>query len=77
MTRFGTAQQRLDLAIARVEVALSEMRPAVTEDRAGDTERAAAMDAVLQDNSRLRDLTGTVSSRLDSTIERLERVLKD
>ncbi len=76
MTRLGTAQQRLDSAIARVEAALSE-RPAGPEDRAGDTELAAALDAALQDNSRLRDLTGTVSSRLESTIERLERLLKD
>ena len=76
MTRLDTAQQRLDSAIARIEAALSQ-RSGATEDQAGDTQLAAALDAALQDNARLREITGTVSSRLDSTIVRLEHLLKD
>jgi hypothetical protein len=76
MTRLGTAQQRLDSAVARIEAALQQ-RSNLPQDQAGDSELAAALDAALQDNTRLREVTGTVSTRLDSTIARLESLLKD
>ncbi len=76
MTRLGTAQQRLDSAIARIEAALQQ-RSNLPQDQAGDSELAVALDAALQDNTRLREVTGTVSTRLDSTIARLESLLKD
>jgi hypothetical protein len=76
MTRLGTAQQRLDSAIARIEAALQQ-RSNLAQDQAGDSELAAALDAALQDNTRLREVAGTVSTRLDTTITRLESLLKD
>ena len=76
MTRLGTAQQRLDSAVARIEAALQQ-RSNLTQDQAGDGELAAALAVALQDNTRLREVAGTVSTRLDSTIARLESLLKD
>jgi hypothetical protein len=54
---------RLDIAQQRLETALARLE-------------ASALDQALKDNERLQDVRGVVTSRLDETIERLERLLK-
>ena len=76
MSRLGTAQQRLDSAIARVEAALNKWS-GERGDGLGSLELSAALDSALKDNRHLKEVTGLVSSRLDVTIKRLEHLLED
>jgi uncharacterized protein (DUF1778 family) len=76
MSRLGIAQQRLESALARIEIAL-DRQSAVGVDQDDQSELASALDQALKDNERLQDVSGVVTSRLDATIERLERLLKD
>ena len=59
------ARQRLDKAVAELESALE-----------GRLAAAADLDALRRENARLRSINDTVSKRLDSTIERLHRLLE-
>jgi hypothetical protein len=76
MSRLDIAQQRLETALARIEVALDRQSVAGAGQN-NQSELAAALDQALKDNERLQDVRGVVTSRLDETIERLERLLKD
>ena len=76
MSRLGIAQQRLETALARIEVAL-DRQSATGAGQNDQSELASALDQALKDNERLQDVRGVVTSRLDETIERLERLLKD
>lgn len=76
MSRLGIAQQRLESALARIEVAL-DRKPAAGAGPDDQSELASALDQALKDNERLQEVSGVVTSRLDATIERLERLLKD
>ncbi len=76
MSRLDIAQQRLETALARIEVALDRQSAAGTGQN-DQSELATALDQALKDNERLQDVRGVVTSRLDETIERLERLLKD
>ena len=76
MSRLGIVQQRLESALARIEVALDRQSAAgVGQD--DQSELASALDQALNDNERLQGVSGVVTTRLDATIERLERLLKE
>ena len=75
MSRLDIAQQRLETALARIEVAL-DRQSAADVGQNDQFELASALDQALKDNERLQDVRGVVTSRLDETIERLERLLK-
>lgn len=70
MNRLEAAQNRLEAALGRLEAALA--RGAVPE-----SELAAELQRVRDDNARLKELTNTVARRLDRTIEHLRRLLGD
>ena len=76
MSRLGIAQQRLESAMVRIEVAMKRQL-AAGADPGDHSDLALALDQALKYNERLQDVNGVVTSRLDETIERLERLLKD
>ena len=76
MTRLGIAQQRIEAAIKRIELVLNRR---LTLDDSSETQSglAASLEKAYHDNKRLRDINSAISSKLDGTIKRIERVLKD
>ncbi|MEX2617995.1 MAG: hypothetical protein WD767_18050 [Alphaproteobacteria bacterium] len=67
-TRLEIAQERLGRALARVDTALA---------RKADPENAAtARDALMTENTKLRERQTAIGERLDRAIERLQAILK-
>jgi hypothetical protein len=66
-SRFKNAEERLENALARVDDAVSQ---AVSGD--GSASRIATLE---NENETLRERQGEIASRLDTAIERLQRVL--
>lgn len=76
MARMQQAQQRLEAAINRLDAALQQRMGAETEHP--DVARLSAELASAQASyAELRDVTGAVAGRLDNTIERLNKLLKE
>ena len=76
MSRLQEAHERLETAVTRLDQAVEKRFTVV------DTEQDAAalseeLDAVRSDNTRLQAVTSTLASRLDSTIDRLRKVLDE
>ena len=80
MTRLEDARERLMNAVARLEAAARVTRASTGDDRMHGklTESLTeALQATQAEYASLRDLAGTVSERLDGTIDRLRAVLED
>ena len=67
-SRLNNAEERLEKALARVDAAIQE---AAGEDRSDS--RVVTLE---RENEALRRQHGEIVDRLDSTIERLQRVLR-
>ncbi len=76
MPRLDEASHRLQAAIDHLEKVVMA-RSAEGRKGAGgdDTALRAALDAARQENARLQQLAGTVSTRLDATIHRLRKLV--
>lgn len=80
MSRVEEALARLDRAIARLEQALEHPvtmpTPVDGGEPADGQELRDALEAVRTDYTALQEITDTVRTRLDATIERLETILE-
>ncbi len=68
------ARHRLDAAVARLEKALRQQGGSAPL-ASGDGVQARELEALLSENSKLREINETVSTRLDGAIGRLNAVL--
>ncbi len=68
------ARIRLDAAVARMEEALTRQGGS-PPPASGDEDQTQALESLLSENSRLREINETVSARLDGAIGRLNAAI--
>lgn len=71
-SKVDRAVERLEAAVDRLDLALTTNASTGSSTPADDSEHKAALDALRQENSDLRDLNRTAADRLASAIVRLE-----
>ncbi len=76
MSRLQEAQDRLETALTRLDQAVDKRFTAV-DSQQDVTALSEELDAARSDNARLQAVTSTLASRLDSTIDRLRKVLDE
>ncbi len=72
------ARVRLNAAVARLETALAQQAgstPSASGDEVQTGVQAGELEALRGENSRLREINETVSTRLDGAIGRLNAVI--
>jgi hypothetical protein len=80
MTRLEEARERLVNAVARLEAAVRVNLAAAGDERVHEKlsqSLTEALQATQAEYASLRDLSRTVSERLDGTIDRLRAVLEE
>jgi len=76
MSRLQEAHERLETAVTRLDQAV-EKRFTVVDSQQDVAALSEELDAARSDNNRLQAVTSTLASRLDSTIDRLRKVLDE
>jgi hypothetical protein len=76
MSRLQEAHERLETAVTRLDQAVDK-RFTVVGSQQDATALSDALDAARSDNTRLHTVTSTLASRLDSTIDRLRKILDE
>jgi len=71
-SKVDRAVERLEAAVDRLDLALTANVSVASSNPADDSEHKAALDALRQENSGLRDLNRTAADRLAGAITRLE-----
>jgi len=71
-SKVDRAVERLEAAIDRLDLALTAKASTTSPKGADDSEHKAALDALRQENSDLRDLNRSAADRLAGAITRLE-----
>lgn len=76
MSRLQEAHERLETAITRLDQAVDK-RFTDVDSQQDATALSEALIAAQSDNTRLQAVTSTLASRLDSTIDRLRKILDE
>ena len=71
-SKVDRAVERLEAAVDRLDLALTANASAMPSSTKDDSDHKAALDALRQENSGLRDLNRTAADRLAGAIARLE-----
>ncbi|MGB8274767.1 MAG: DUF4164 family protein [Alphaproteobacteria bacterium] len=80
MTRLDQAKERLVNAVARLEAAVKVNRATAGDDKIHEKlsqSLTEALQGTQAEYASLKDVTRTVSDRLDATIDRLRAALED
>ncbi len=88
MAEFESAKQRLEAAVGRLEEMVARASetadgdgPAMAQENLALKEKLATLESALAESrgkaASLHEVVGTVSQRLDRTIEQLKTVLED
>lgn len=75
MARLEEASHRLQVALDNLEKVVAARAGQGQQGGGEDPALRKALEAARHENARLQELAGTVSTRLDTTIERLRKLV--